>query len=130
MSRGITVMASTFSTNSVNMFYMADNGLIQAMAAAMKDRNLGLRAAASLLDVSHPTLGKVLNGEEASFEFCVKASGFLKIPPDQVFRLAGLLPPVPAKTEQSEQLLYLFNQLDPDKKQELINFANYLLLKK
>lgn len=118
-------MASTNSTKPVNMFYMTDSGLIQALNEAMKAKNLGLRAAASLLDVSHPTLGKVLNGEVASFEFCVKAASFLKSPPDHVFRLAGLLPPVPAKTEQTDRLLYFFYQLDDERKQDLIDMARF-----
>lgn len=122
-------MATTFLTNPVNMFYMADSGLIQALTDTMKAKNLGLRAAASLLDVSHPTLGKVLNGEEASFEFCVKASGFLKLPPNQVFRLAGLLPPVPAKTEQSDRLLYMFEQMNEEQKADLLLYARFLLQK-
>ena len=54
----------------------------------------------------------------------------LNIPAETMFRKAGLLPPAPAKTEQTDQLLYLFNQLDPDKKQELLGYAEYLLLKK
>ena len=129
MLRRVTNLATTFLTNPVNMFYMADSGLIQALTDTMKAKNLGLRAAASLLDVSHPTLGKVLNGEEASFEFCVKASGFLKLPPNQVFRLAGLLPPVPAKTEQSDRLLYMFEQMNEEQKADLLLYARFLLQK-
>jgi len=64
------------------------------------------------------------------YEFCIAIGKALHIPPEIVMRLAGLLPPVPAKTEQTDQLLYLFNQLDPDKKQELLGYAEYLLLKK
>jgi transcriptional regulator with XRE-family HTH domain len=81
--------------------------------------------------VSAAHITKVLNGERGLGETALRSiAEALHIPPEQAFRDVGFLPPVPAKTEQSEQLLYLFNQLDPDKKQELINFANYLLLKK
>lgn len=54
----------------------------------------------------------------------------LNIPAETMFRKAGLLPPVPAKTEQTDRLLYLFNQLDPDKKQDLLGYAEFLTLKK
>ncbi len=64
------------------------------------------------------------------YEFCIAIGKALQVPPESVMRLAGLLPPVPAKTEQSEQLLYLFNQLDPDKKQDLLGYAEFLTLKK
>lgn len=54
----------------------------------------------------------------------------LNIPAETMFRKAGLLPPAPAKTEQADRLLYMFNQLDPDKTQELLGYKECLLLKK
>jgi len=37
---------------------------------------------------------------------------------------------VPTRTEQADRLLYMFNQLDPDKTQELLGYKECLLLKK
>lgn len=81
--------------------------------------------------VSPAHITKVLKGERGLGENSLRAiAEALKIPPEQAFRDVGFLPPVPAKTEQSEQLLYLFNQLDPDKKQDLLGYAEFLMLKK
>lgn len=81
--------------------------------------------------VSPAHITKVIKGERGLGENALRAiAEALKIPPEQAFRDVGFLPPVSERTEQTDRLLYLFNQLDPDKKQELINFANYLLLKK
>lgn len=52
----------------------------------------------------------------------------LNIPPETMFRKAGLLPPVPTKTEQSEQLLYLFNQLPQNEKDRLIHHIEATLM--
>ena len=53
----------------------------------------------------------------------------LGVPTDMILRAAGLLPPVPAKTEQTEQLLYLFNQLSDKDKQTILQMAEFLLNK-
>lgn len=118
-------------TNSVKMVYMdAGSEFVRLLNEEMKRRNMGVRQAAAAIGTSHPTLIRALAGEKVSFEFAVQLSQFLRIPPDQVFRLAGLLPPVLERTEQTDRLLYLFNQLDPDKKQDLLGYAEFLTLKK
>lgn len=81
--------------------------------------------------LSESHMSKVLKGERSFGEDAIrKIAKAVGVAPEVFFREVGILPPAPEKTEAHEQLLYLFNQLDPDKKQELINFANYLLLKK
>ena len=81
--------------------------------------------------LSESHMSKVLKGERSFGEDAIrKIAKAVGVAPETLFREVGILPPAPEKTEAHEQLLYLFNQLDPDKKQELINFANYLLLKK
>ena len=76
-------------------------------------------------------ISNVISGtKQLGLKSMVGLSKGLGVPTDMILRAAGLLPPVPAKTEQSEQLLYLFNQLDPDKKQDLLGYAEFLTLKK
>ena len=64
------------------------------------------------------------------YEFCIAIGKALHIPPEIVMRLAGLLPPVPAKTEQSEWLLYAFEQLTGDEKKTVTNIMEFYLSKK
>lgn len=54
----------------------------------------------------------------------------LNIPAETMFRKAGLLPPVPAKTEQSEWLLYAFERLTSDEKKTVTNIMEFYLSKK
>lgn len=49
----------------------------------------------------------------------------LKIAPEILFRKAGLLPPAPVSTAQTDQLFFLFNQLDDKRKKDLIDMAAF-----
>jgi len=46
----------------------------------------------------------------------------LNEPQEVVFRAAGLLKPVSPVTEQKEKLLYLFDQLPADEKEDLLSY--------
>ncbi|MEJ5223530.1 MAG: helix-turn-helix transcriptional regulator [Anaerolineales bacterium] len=49
----------------------------------------------------------------------------LKLPPEIVFRRAGLLPPVSPDIEYREELLYLFSELSPDEQEEIIELLRF-----
>jgi hypothetical protein len=57
---------------------------------------------------------------------CRDIAEALKIPPEIVLRVAGLLPPVPKTTEREEELLYLYRNLSEKEKEEL---ARYLRIR-
>ena len=80
-----------------------EKGLTALLNEEMKRRNLGVRQTASVIGTSHPTVSRALAGDKISYEFAVQLSSFLHLPAEQVMRLAGLLPPVPAKTEQTDR---------------------------
>ncbi len=73
-----------------------------------------------VIGTSHPTLGRALAGDKVTFEFAVQIAPFLHLSKEAAVRLAGLLPPVPESTAQSEQLLHLFEQMDEAKKEDLL----------
>ena len=51
----------------------------------------------------------------------------LGVPTDIILRAAGLLPPVPAKTEQHEKLLYMFEQLNAKDRQTILDMMEFFL---
>ena len=53
----------------------------------------------------------------------------LRLPPETVFRIAGLLPPAPAHTEQIDELLYLFAQLPESQKPIAVDYIRFLVEK-
>lgn len=123
-------MEYTCYTNSVNMYYMnTENELTRLISEEMKKRNLGVREAASIIGTSHPTLGRALAGEKISFEFAVQLAPFLHLPPESVMRVAGLLSPKPTATEQTEKILYLFEQMGDKDRQTILDMMEFLLKK-
>ena len=48
-----------------------------------------------------------------------------KVAPEIVFRKAGLLPNVPESTAEEEQLLYLFRQMTPDQRRDVLEYADF-----
>lgn len=110
---------------------LMETSLPEWLLEKMEEKGMNAAELSRKSGISAQQISRLLSGQRGVSEVSLRAiSEALNIPPEVAFRVAGFLPPAPEKTEAHEQLLYLFNQLDPDKKQELINFANYLQLKK
>jgi len=81
-----------------------------------------------LSGISPTHITKVLNGERGlSGHSLMAISKALGTSPENIYREAGLLPPVPKNIEQQEELLYLFDQLPPDEKDELLSYLQIKL---
>jgi Helix-turn-helix. len=81
--------------------------------------------------VSTGQISRLINGTRGVGEKSLRAiAEALSVPPDVMFRVAGFLPPAPAKTEQTERLLYLFNLMDARQKEILLSQANWILQEK
>jgi len=71
--------------------------------------------------IGNATLSRILNGtRKAGTDVCLGIAKALNYPPELVFRHAGLLPPLPAKTDQDKQLLHLFHQLHPNTRNTIL----------
>ena len=78
--------------------------------------------------ISAQQISRLLSGQRGVSEVSLRAiSEALNIPPEVAFRVAGFLPPVSEKTEVHEQLLYLFDQMDTNKRAELLSYAKFLI---
>lgn len=128
MSMKFTKMEHTVIAKSDSIFYIdMGNGLVKLLNEELTKRNLSNRDAAKAIGISHPTLGIVLSGEQPSFETCQKLSKFLRMPLVSILSLAGLLPNVPESTAEEEQLLYLFRQMTPEQRRDVLEYADFKL---
>jgi transcriptional regulator with XRE-family HTH domain len=79
--------------------------------------------------LSMASLSDVLNGiYRPGPDMCQAIAQALGEPPEKVFRLAGLLPPLPAGADELlHELLETFQRLTPEKRQEVLDYALWQL---
>jgi transcriptional regulator with XRE-family HTH domain len=104
------------------------NNFYEWLQAEIEDRNWSQAEFAKKSGISASQVSRVISGlRPPGNEFIEATSHALRLPPEEVFRRAGLLPPKPVKTEAIEELLHLASDLPPDQVQELIDLARLKL---
>jgi transcriptional regulator with XRE-family HTH domain len=74
-----------------------ENKLIPWLTKELNDRGWSMRRLAQKAGLSHTQLSNVISGQRnITFDFCAAIAGPLGKQPEELFRLAGLLPPKPA----------------------------------
>jgi transcriptional regulator with XRE-family HTH domain len=109
---------------------MEQNGqpaLAEWLAAEMKRRGLGQRELAEQAGLVHSSVGRALDPlGKVSFNVCSKLAYALGVSPAMVLELAGLLPRTHPTQAEERDLLFLFRQLKPEQKEQVIDFISYL----
>jgi transcriptional regulator with XRE-family HTH domain len=79
--------------------------------------------------LSMASLSDVLNGiYRPGPDMCQAIAQALGEPPEKLFRLAGLLPPLPAaEDEQLYEMMETFQRLTAEKRQEVLDYARWQL---
>jgi len=71
--------------------------------------------------VSPASISDVLSGRrKVGRELATAIAGALKIPPEQVFRAAGFLPPAQTDDEWDRRVIHLLKQFPPEEKKKII----------
>jgi transcriptional regulator with XRE-family HTH domain len=93
-----------------------------------EERGWSLREVARRADLSQSGLSHVINGDRnPGPELCLGLAKAFNYPPESVFRKAGLLPPEPSETGRLRRLLWMINQLSPERRQLLEEYLTFLL---
>lgn len=80
--------------------------------------------------LSRTVISDVLSNKVSpGYEFCIAVGKALHVPGDHIMRIAGLLPPLPERTQQIEQLIYLFERLNEKDRQTVLDMMQFLLSK-
>ncbi len=83
----------------------------------LESRGLSQSELARMAGLARGTLSNLINGTRGRGPDSIEAiARALKLPPELVFREAGLLPSKPSRDDETEELNYLIEQLPPDKK--------------
>lgn len=94
------------------------------LSSQMSSRGMSQSDLARAAKVSNTAISNVLTGtRSAGPEFCTAIANAFGYPPEVVFRAAGLLPHKPELDEETEQIMHLFEMLEPDNKEIIIKMA-------
>lgn len=95
--------------------------------AQIQINNLSSRETARRAGISHPLISDILNGGKPSLETCSVLAELFKTPPEEVLRMAGLLPHKAEKDVIIEHAEYLMEHLSPEKQQQAVEFLQFLV---
>jgi transcriptional regulator with XRE-family HTH domain len=106
-----------------------EDRLVAWINKELEKRDWSHRKLAREAGVSHTHISNVLSGERnVTFDFCASIAKALGKLPEDLFRMAGLLPPLPEpEDELLSQVTDAFNRLPPDKRREVLDFALWQL---
>lgn len=89
--------------------------------------NWGLTEMARQIEISHPLLSDVITyGNMPSYSTCLSIAARARVRPEFVLRLAGLLPDDPSVSKETEELLYIFENLSERDQDQLVSMARFL----
>ena len=103
---------------------MANSDLILWIRGELLKRGWSQSELSRRSGVSPSHIGRFLSEERGVSEESI--NGFaraFKVPPEDLYRIAGFLPPVPIKTELINQILELTAGLPEKDQQEILNYA-------
>jgi transcriptional regulator with XRE-family HTH domain len=78
--------------------------------------------------ISRGSLSNILsNYRNPGPNLCLAIAQALNEPPEKVFRLAGLLPPLPGGEDEqiSREVMDILRNMSPENRQDLLNYARY-----
>lgn len=82
--------------------------------------------------VANSTISMVLSGQSnPGWDFCAAVAEAFGEPPEKIFRLAGLLPPLPASedTPTLREIIELSKRMTPEQREQAADYIRYLYQK-
>lgn len=111
--------------NSAIMFTMENFG--DWLIEQLRIRNISQAELARVSGVSKGTVSNLINGTKGAGQDSLTAiARALRLPPEEVFRRAGILPPLPNKDLQDAEILERTSQMTPAQKRAVLAFINSL----
>jgi transcriptional regulator with XRE-family HTH domain len=105
------------------MFSMDNFG--EWLVAELERRDLTQSDLSRMSGLSRGTLSNIVSSTRGRGPSSLLAiAKALKLPPEQVFRTAGLLPPALKSDEETERIVYEMSDLTPQEKEEVLAFIN------
>lgn len=86
----------------------------------LNNRNINQSELARLSGISRGAISHIINGvRQPGPDICDAIATAFKLPPETVFRAAGLLPKKPEADQKLEEIMFLMRELSPDDLEEI-----------
>lgn len=106
--------------------FLVENTFGDWLKQNRESRGLSQSELARLSMLNRAVINKLESGTHPTPDTLKAIARGLRISVENVYRAAGLLPVASKEREGIDDLLTLYNQLDPEKKKMLINYASFL----
>jgi len=105
-----------------------ENEMATWLNEKLNEKDWSMRELARRIGKSHTAIADIAKGEmNPSPEMCRLIAKEFNVPPQQVFRRAGLLPPETEETSRAKEALHLFNRLPLDDQRDIIDYMRVKL---
>jgi transcriptional regulator with XRE-family HTH domain len=85
---------------------------------------------ANTAGISRGSVTNIISGMRSpGTDICERIARAFKIPPEVVYRRAGLLPPEPEPDEKRQELMHLFGMMSAENRDDTIDYARMKLEK-
>jgi transcriptional regulator with XRE-family HTH domain len=103
---------------------MDDNEMVVWLNEQLNERGWSMRELARRSGLSHAVISLVLSKHNApGLDFCVGVARALDVPPENVLRMAGLIPKRTTRQEMVDEILYHFEGLNEDDQLRVITMT-------
>lgn len=99
------------------------------LAGQIERSGLSIREVAERADLAHSAVNRILqldNTTRTGVQVSLKLARFFGTPPDVVLELAEILPAKPPESQETRLLVHVYHDLPPDKRSELLRYAQFL----
>lgn len=95
----------------------------------LENRGISQYAFGKMIGVTSTHINHLINNRrKPSADMLESIARGLHLPQEEVFRRAGILPPISPKSEQKEKLIYLFDQFPENEKEDLLTYMEIKLM--
>ena len=109
-------------------FATVNNSFMTWLDGILAERNLTRADLSRRGGFSQSTLSMIASGgRNPGSEVCLAIGRALKIPPEEVLRVAGILPPVRSGSALDDRIVHLMGLLSDDEKNMLLEFSELLV---
>lgn len=98
------------------------------LSAELLDRNMRPADLVRLSGLDSAVVSNLVNGKRnAGVDTATAIAEAFKLPPEEVFRIAGILPPEPPKDQTLQRIDYLYSTLkNEESKQQALQYIEFL----